>query len=104
MKLTGKCLEDFEIWFRKEKATPTLRYWMIKVIEDETIENSLIIDFFDSIYIYIIIDRKKYSNKWFHNIDGYGVKEFFSSRKNAKNAAIKKLNEEYNQICNETKL
>lgn len=96
MKLTGKCAEDFEEWFRKEKADKGFR-WRIVLTADETIENALIIDFFDSLKIYIFIDF--INDEWYAILCGAEVSDtYFNSRLEATNEAIKRVNNIYNEV------
>lgn len=97
MKLTGKCKEEFlkyldveEQWFNEEYT--------------ELFENALVVDFFDSVGIYI--DCGYYTKgKMCSGVEGSGL-EFIStgtnhnSRIKATNKAIIKANEIYNLKIN----
>lgn len=100
MELTEKAKEDFEKWlYSKHKMY--LKDLKDVDLDGNIFQNTLIIDFFGSVGIYIsIINGKNLSRiyiesdlKNYHQIE----ENEFKSRQKAKTEAIKKANEIYNQ-------
>lgn len=98
MLLTGKAKEDFEKWFRTKRATAKFRFWML-IETDPCVLNSVIIEWFDSVGIYIE-PLKEYSFGFIIHIGNYKdpISSLlgFDSRQEAITEAIKKSNELYN--------
>jgi len=97
MKLTGKCNEDFGMWFF-ERNTPIEEYKNYHSLSD-TCKNALIIDFFDSVGIYIgvlICIDETFDSYILQNDVRTECSQFQENRINAINAAIEKANEIYN--------
>lgn len=109
-QLTGKCKEDFEKWLKGNynqilhgtNIDTTYFYDMIllgNIKNIESIKNALIIEFFDSVGIYI--EPRKYGSGW--GFDLFGIVklihevELSKSRQEAQNKAIKKANQIYNE-------
>lgn len=111
MILTGKALEDFS-----DKCT--LDFYQFKVLT-QCMQNALIIEWFDSVGIYIILLRSHISNnmmngkkgviKFTYNIEDnegnlfkreYNTFEFKNTRQEATEKAIIKANEIYNERTN----
>jgi len=68
-------------------------------INDETVYNSLIIEFFDSIDIYIIITKEdEYFDAY---INDSWASASFKTRQEATNEAIEMANSFYNQSCSQ---
>lgn len=107
MKLTGKCKNDFESWFRQKRATFNFRWWML-VLLDEQIKNALIIEFLDAKKIFIghwgFIDYVEGEKDGFdcsvnfmqRNI--FTENTFYYTRLEAENKAIERANELYNSL------
>lgn len=100
MKLTGKAQEDFDLWFF-ERNTPIEEYKNYPNLS-ETCKNALIVEWFDSVGIYIHIEPYLDFNKkllfknyvlFYTNID---EQNSYLHRVAATNAAIEKANELYN--------
>lgn len=89
MKLTGKCKETFGNQCEYDYSD------IIKL--PEIFQNALIIEFFDSVGIYVIISYGHISNSWIYEVNGI-ADNFFTSRTKATNAAIEKANEIFNNI------
>ncbi len=87
MKLTGKCLDDFELWVNSE---------MYEIDNDccDILLNALIIEFFDSTWIYVNVLR--YNDKWKMIVENQ-FRYTFDSRQEAISEAIIKANELYNR-------
>lgn len=83
MKLTGKCKEAFEYNFNMSNFNEL----------SETLQNALIIDFFDSVGIYVNV--LKYNDKW-KIIADTQFRYLFESRQEATKAAIAKAVEIFN--------
>jgi len=105
MKLTGKCKEDFEMYLKKEYGHLLMRsgedktylYDLLKASHINKIDsllNSVIIEFFDSTWIYVNVLR--YNDKWKMIIEGQ-FRYTFDSRQEALNEAILKANQLYNE-------
>jgi hypothetical protein len=105
MKLTGKCKEDFEKWYKKyiksnsEKliSNTDVNYFSLLT---NSMKYGVYVDFFDSVNLEIYIKKiaiEKYSiyidNIGHHVLDNY---VFFKNLKEARTAAIEKANEIYN--------
>jgi len=97
--LTGKCKEDFEKWF--EINYPYKRY----DLQIELYLNALIIEFFDSVGIYISVKCSFCScNIWKYLVHEINFEDIelnilnFDSRQQATNEAIKKANLIYNGL------
>ena len=106
MKLTGKCKEDFEKWFNKGSHDEEYNNHMGFKFERShpSMQYGVLIDFFDSVGIYIDI---KYISRPFYvgynyqfrvNEIDYCVKEVIKikTRQEARTKAIEKANEIYN--------
>lgn len=104
MILTGKCLEDFEKWLSNHKEViiddegmEYDLYYIFMYLMNETAKNALIIDFFDSLKIYIFIDF--INDEWYAILCGAEVSDtYFNSRLEATNEAIKRVNNIYNEV------
>jgi len=110
MKLTGKCKIEFENWILNNKSNHDSAR-MIKIFNQkdlfvsylgigETFLNALIIEFFDSVGIKILIDTLHFQNWFFYKIkNNINIIEdiiVYNSRIKATNKAIIKANEIYN--------
>jgi hypothetical protein len=107
MKLTGKCKEDFEKWFRRINLKNN---WLLNSFYKlpQSMQYGVLIDFFDSVGIKIHLDRNCQGikfNSWFITItkeNGMHLNNFLKdtlekdSRPEARDAAIEKANELYN--------
>jgi len=105
MKLTGKCKEDFEKWYFKQKTLPkefgTLSidsFYLLSL----SMQYGVYVDFFDSVGIKVYVSYNDVAHKWnwfidFNPVrdDVYGFPEF--SLHEARTKAIEKANESYNQ-------
>jgi len=95
MKLTSKTKEAFEKWLEQQDIAPyKTMFWDIP----EIIQSSYIIEFFDSVGIYICIEPfKEIARKVYFDVsldfELYGV---WSTRQEATDKAIEKANEIYN--------
>ncbi|QHC84963.1 hypothetical protein AS589_09360 [Empedobacter brevis] len=99
MELTGKAKEEFLEWWQSKIKNENFQYF--KPREDVYL-NALIIEFLDSVGVYIYFDtgtyvlKPNYRYKIITEDDTYiGYKE--NSRKEATVQAIKKANEIYNE-------
>ena len=111
MKLTGKCKIEFENWILNNKSNHDSTR-MIKIFNQkdlfvsyvgigETFLNALIIEFFDSVGVYISTDID-YNFRYFNykvetrkNVET--IDYVYNSRTKAVNKAIEKANETYNK-------
>jgi len=103
MKLTGKCKEDFLEWFKKSEKIKLHKYEKVEIvfkIQNESYKNALIIEFFDSVGIKVLIDTLHFQNWFFYKIkNNINIIEdviMYNSRIKATNEAIIKANEIYN--------
>lgn len=92
MKLTGKCKKEFEKFY-----TENAKYIFDVDEYSETVQNALIIEFFDSVGIYIIINKDFYFEEWGYIIIGNYEYHGFECRLEASNKAIIKANELFNE-------
>lgn len=117
MKLTGKCLADFESWLKKQNDLaialhiPNTMGGVVYYLNSnpnalpKRILNALIIDFFDSVGIYIqdwglnVVDNNiGFDASVMYNFKNHTAQDDFSKkRQDAITEAIKKANEIYNQ-------
>lgn len=105
MKLTGKAKEDFLKWVKKRcniKIHELIKIEMWFDIQDDAFKNALIIEWFDSVGIYIII-KKTVDIYWLYdiqyqnsNINISVFEPMQESRREAIKQAIIKANEIYN--------
>lgn len=100
--LTGKCKEDFEYWLlkvRNEKIQDGSieydLYYVFKYIVPESCRKELIIEFFDSVNIYV--NAIRYSGN-FKPIANYELQEVCSTRQEALYSAINEANKIYNHL------
>lgn len=97
MILTGKSEESFLHWYTEKYSEYNLSY------KDELHLNSMIIDWFDSVGIYIDIDVSTVTNivmfSYFISHKEYfrSTEEYWKTRSEATKAAIIKANEIYNK-------
>jgi hypothetical protein len=112
MKLTEKCREDFEKWYFKTHCQTSLKYEELMPHHKEDVygwfyginlsfQYGIYVDFFDSVGIALQIYSTDYP-KWFLNILQKGryltvVRETFKTRQEAREQAILKANEIYNE-------
>ncbi len=107
MKLTGKALNDFEKWYRKEYCKP---HWILRIftwlslrafyVDTLSEQFGVLEDWFDSVGMQLYI-KPISSKEWSVYIDDFGhhiltsylVK---STRSEARTAAIEKANDIYN--------
>jgi len=91
MKLTGKCFDEFEAQNKGRGYFALL---------PESCQNALIIEFFDSVGIYVellyFIDGNYFVSIVYHN-DGHNHIGDFDNRTQATNEAIIKANDLYNE-------
>ncbi|WP_291076389.1 MULTISPECIES: hypothetical protein [unclassified Empedobacter] len=99
MILTGKCKEKFWEWY-KNREGKTLTPKELELISEEVLQNALIIDFFDSVGIYIEIHYSSFLGNRFLCIvntnENHKVTSFQNNRHQAIKKAIKKANDLYN--------
>jgi hypothetical protein len=112
MKLTGKCKDDFETWFNN-KRNEVIKdgnfeydlYYIFTYMMPEVCKNALIIEWFDSVGIVIIIDNnggcfhfiiKETHNNSFGGLRKHWQDDESKKRLDAINSAIEKANELYN--------
>lgn len=98
MKLTGKCKEKFLDYLRDNKKS-SIELGFLKLhwqAYPEKYLNALIIEFFDSVGIYIKITDYDGEDYWCE-INGLGYSILKPTRTEATNAAIEKANKLYNQ-------
>lgn len=109
MKLTGKCREEFERWYRKEYLETNWDLnpfpWIaLMVFYIDTVQEQwgVYLEFFDSVDINIISDRECID---FDNIEygyyislrsGHRFKEYCQTRKGSMIMAIEKADEIFN--------
>lgn len=96
MILKDKAKEDFRQWV-KENDYPVSLWALEDGLIDKTVEYALIIEWLDSISIYIIPFME--DDKWQVEIrygDSVYFRDHFNSRQEATKAAIEKANEIYN--------
>ena len=91
MILTGKTLEHYKIWFDKYYND----YWAYYQTKP-TILNALIIEWFDSVGIYITSDYFELNNGFYSEILDSNFAIVKPTRQEALTEAIKKANEYYN--------
>lgn len=102
MILTNKCKEQFEIWYLKmirQKPDIQERYYDENLLSffwnsDDTIRNARIIEFFDSVDIYV--NAIRYHGKWMPMADGT-ISKKYTTRHEALIRAVKEANEIYNK-------
>ena len=92
MILTEKCLQDYKIWFDKN-YNDYWRYYQTK----QSILNALIVDFLDSVGIYIISDYFELNKGFYSEILNENFEIVKPTRQEALTEAIKKANEIYNE-------
>jgi len=118
MKLTGKTREDFENWILNEcpftfgKSLIKIhkqKYFFISYLGIDNIQlNALIIEFFDSVGIYIwTMPSLRVKTKWTFRVFKTLLEDYvnqhayiYKSRKEATGKAIEKANEIYNEMLN----
>lgn len=110
MILTGKNKRTFLKWLKirvnsKLHEIYKIEFWFN--LQDESFKITLIIEWFDSVGIYIIISPSDNPKNWFYTILGedilspfyqmYQSLDDFENRQEALTEAIKKANEIYNE-------
>ena len=108
MELTGKCKEEFEKFYLKDIDIDECEFFNNDTIlsifytEKESMQYGVYVDFFDSVEMDIVIERRRsdlflfviYSNCLY----GSGFIPDKQSRPKARTAAIEKANELYNEL------
>jgi hypothetical protein len=92
MNLTNKCKTDFGMW-HFSRNTPIEEYKNFHLLSD-TCKNALIIEFFDSVDIYV--SALRFDLKW-KPLCNHIIERNFKTRQEATNKAIEKANEIYNK-------
>lgn len=106
--LNGKAKELFEKWLLKERNEKIIDgkieydlFYIFKYLLPEICQNALIIEFLDSVGIYVEINYGQISQSWIYNIKLYSInnctESFFASRQQATVEAIKKAVELINE-------
>ncbi|WP_312066866.1 hypothetical protein [Empedobacter sp.] len=97
MILNGKAKEDFKKWYIETYDLYDSYDNELKLMSD-TCLNALIIDFFDSVEIHICVTLlfPIYIYGWSYSIDLGYCYEYFKTRQEATEQAIKKANDLYN--------
>ena len=93
MVLTGKAKEHYKIWF-DENYNDYWTYYQSK----PTILNALIIEWFDSVGIYITFDYLDLNKCFYSEILNENFEIIKPTRQEALTEAIKKANEIYNGL------
>ena len=98
MKLTGKCKEDFENWYRKQ--TPEMGYWY-SILNFNNLPFSMkygvYVDFFDSVGLIVEAQRCLNGYKYYVTSTPKYFQAFeYKTRQEAREKAIEKANEIYN--------
>lgn len=97
MKLTGKCAEAFKSYLKETKGDVMAH--VIYEFED-LYQNALIIEFFDSVGIYVEIKNKfgqrKQCQRFSFVVKNYNSGFLFDFRTEATNKGIEKANEIFN--------
>ena len=104
-ELTGKCKEDFENWLftvrNEEIIDGEIKYdlyYMFMYMLPENCKKQLIIEWLDSVEIYICIEpQKEFKNVYFDVSIDFDLHSVWSTRKEATNRAIEKANDIYNE-------
>ena len=94
MILTGKAKEDFILWLNNQPVAP------YEVMLDDIPKcylNSLIIEWFDSVGIYITSDYFELNKGFYSEILNSNFASIKPTRQEALTEAIKKANEIYNE-------
>ena len=114
MKLTGKCKEEFEKWLPKyiisilydsleDNEDITNVYEYFKNYIPDAMKYGVMVDFFDSVGITIVIDAggiRYEDNKeiWYQSgVKGHKFNEATNSRQEARSKAIEKANQIFNK-------
>ena len=101
MILTGKAKEDFIEYYNNH----SIKYLLSWTYFDDlplVVKNALIIEWFDSVGIYINIENLYYQSWWYYKVkqcpDTYEQVIMQNTRQKAIEKAIKKANEIYNNL------
>ena len=101
MILTGKAKEDFLEYYNNH----SIKYLLSWTDFDDlplVVKNALIIEWFDSVGIYINIENLYYQSWWYYKVkkcpDTYKQVIMQNTRQEATEEAIKKANEIYNNL------
>jgi hypothetical protein len=105
MILTDKCKEEFELWLLKQRNEIIKDgdieydfYYLYKYILPNDLKYALIIEFFDSVGIYITTERNFFFDDWACKITGHYKEKYFRTRSEATQSAITKANEIFNNL------
>ena len=105
--LTGKCREDFNNWYRSKYYTKSkMQGIKVKHINPITevkgfellpisMQYGVYVDFFDSVGLELVCF--KYNNEFNSFVNGYEGESYSSTRNEARQKAIEKANEIYNE-------
>ena len=111
MKLTGKCKEDFEKWLNSSekyiRINPILNVEIdlnniyIFGLLTTSMQYGVLVDFFDSVGVYIQIETRLFDNE--HPVYIYYKRNYtrvgrYKKRPEARTLAIEQANEIYNKI------
>jgi hypothetical protein len=95
MGLTGKCKEDFEVWFEREYSHCAIYDYWINEDLGISMQYGVYVDYLDSVGIVIEI---------YNTIHGFDImintnifRGYFKTRQEAREQAIIKANEIYNK-------
>lgn len=97
MKLTGKCKEAFLVWLFENHEIGLEGFELGKSV----VQNALIIEFFDSVKIFINIKSKfgqrKQRERFSYSVVGYNSGFMFDSRQEVMDSSILSVNGFYNK-------
>ena len=105
MKLTGKCKEEFKKWYRqyiknqngRRKLIDGTYYTFFSHFLTDAMQYGVMVDFFDSVGMWIEICKFPSNMQWYYMIDDSAEINDYETRHEARTAAIAKANEIFNK-------
>ena len=102
MKLTGKCKENFEVWFEdKYDNNNTSDVIMLQTEFDSMpfeFKYSVYVDYFDSVGVDIEICKYPIAQQYYYMINDGDEENIFETRPQARVAAIERANKLHNEV------
>tara|TARA_R110000796_G_scaffold161858_6_gene278652 strand:- start:20 stop:316 length:297 start_codon:yes stop_codon:yes gene_type:complete len=96
MKLTDKCLEDFEKWYDDNQTYELGDVFNGFYARDMNMQCGVYVDFFDSVGINIACYVRAFNISWSAYVSDSFEGKYFETRQETREQAIEKANEIYN--------
>ena len=94
MKLTGKCKEDFDEWYKENRSHSR---WVNFELSGDSMRCGVYVDWFDSVGMTVLINTESTECWWGTILEEGIMSPYFKTRHEALTSAIEKANKIYNK-------